>query len=223
MSFTVIPCAQRTPAWVTARLGRLTSSRAADMLAVIKSGEAASRRNLRVQLVLERLTGRSQERAYLSQAMIDGIEREAEARGWYEALTGRLLTETGFLSHDGALAGCSLDGHVGYFEGIVEIKAPIAATHLEYLKTGVVPGEYQKQITHALWISGARWCDWLTYQPDFPEEMQVRIVRVQRDEAAIAEYERKALAFLAEVERELDAILTTNNLADRLAAAVGVA
>lgn len=191
------------------------------MLAQIKSGEAAARRNLKVQLVLERLTGRSHERAYLSQAMQDGVERETDARGWYEALTGRLITETGFLSHDTIRAGCSLDGHVGDFEGIVEIKSPIPATHLDYLKTGIVPGEYYKQIVHALWISGARWCDWLSYQPDFPDPMHVRMVRVRRDEAAIAEYEKKAVAFLAEVETELQSILTTNNLSEQLAAAAG--
>lgn len=209
MNFHVIDAPQRSPEWFTARLGKLTGSRAADMLATIKSGgEAAGRRNLRVQLLLERITGRSQETGFVTPAMQAGIDREVDACAVYEALTGHLLTSTGFLVHDSILAGCSLDGHVGDFEGIIEIKSPLAATHLEYVKSGVIPGDYLKQILHGLWISGAQWCDWLSYHPDFPKALRVKLVRVVRDEAAIAAYEKAALAFLAEVDREVDALAT---------------
>jgi hypothetical protein len=81
---------QRSPAWIAARLGRLTGSRAADMMTTVKSGEAAGRRNLRVQLVLERLTGVSQESGYVSRDMQYGLDREADAFGAYEAATGQL-------------------------------------------------------------------------------------------------------------------------------------
>jgi hypothetical protein len=204
---------QRTDEWHALRLGKLTGSRAADMLATIKTGEAAARRNYRVQLVIERLTGRSQENGYVSPAMLQGAEREADACGLYEAVTGRLITNTGFCEHDALQAGCSLDGHVGDFEGIIEIKSPLAATHFEYLKTGVVPGDYQKQILHGLWITGAAWCDWLSYHPDFPEALQVKLVRIMRDDLAIADYEKKARAFLAEVDRELEVLATLGNVA----------
>lgn len=201
--FAVMDVVQGTPEWHQVRLGRLCSSKAADMLATLKSGgEAAGRRNLRVQLALERITGRSQDREFQSQAMKDGAERERDARSLYEAVTGEIVTETGFLAHIQHEAGASLDGHLGDFEGIVEIKSPIAATHWDYIKTGVIPGEYQKQILHALWITGAAWCDWLSYHPEFPESIRVKLVRVKRDDKAIAEYEQKAIAFLAEVSRE---------------------
>ncbi len=193
---------QRSDAWFAARLGKLTGSRAADMLATIKSGEAAARRNLRVQLVLERVTGKSQENGFVSQAMQTGIEREVDAAAIYEAVTGRILTQSGFLAHDTLAAGCSLDGHVGAFEGIIEIKSPQPPAHLEYLKTGTVPGDYLKQILHGLWITGASWCDWLSYNPDFPESLQVKLVRIPRDEGAIAAYEKAVIAFLADVDRE---------------------
>ncbi len=206
MSFTVLDAPQRSEPWFTARLGRLTGSRAADMLATIKSGEAAARRNLRVQLVLERLTRRSQENGYQSPAMLQGIAREPDAYALYENLTGRILTRTGFICHDTLAAGCSLDGHVGDFEGIIEIKAPTASTHLEYLKTGVIPGEYAKQIAHGLWITGAQWCDWLSYNPDFPEALQSKLVRVERDYALIRAYEKAVLEFLDEVDREEDQV-----------------
>lgn len=221
MNFTVVDCAQRTQEWAAARLGRLTASRAADMLSRIKSGEpAAGCRHLKTQLVLERLTGRSQENGYQSQAMKDGIEREPDALLLYEALTGQIVTRTGFLKHTTLMAGASLDGHVGDFELLIEAKCPLASTHLEFLETGRVPGEYEKQIRHELWLTGAPAADFLSYCPDFPESLQARIVRVTRDEKAIAEYEKEATTFLADIERKLETLLTLTNLRGTLAAAV---
>jgi len=199
-AFTVVEAPQGSPAWAAARLGRLTSSRAADMLATIKSGESAGRRNLRAQLALERITGRSQAPTFQSEAMRQGLAREAEAAGQYEALTGTLLRSTGFLSHTALMMGASLDGHVGEFVGVVEIKCPIAATHLEYLTTGTIPGDYRKQIAHQLFMSGARWCDWVSYCPEFPADLQLRIVRVERSDQEMAAYALAAALFLREVD-----------------------
>lgn len=205
-AFTVIDAPQRSPAWAAARLGRLTSSRAADMLAVIKSGEAAGRRNLRVQLALERITGVAQAPTYQSAAMLQGIEREAEAAGRYETLTGTLLRSTGFLQHGSQMVGASLDGHVGDFAGLVEVKCPQAATHLEYLTTGQVPGDYRKQVVHQLYVSGARWCDWVSYCPEFPEGLQLKVVRIERQDQEIASYALAAALFLKEVDAAVAAI-----------------
>lgn len=216
MRFIELDCDQRSPEWVAARLGRLTGSRAADMLATIQKGEAAARRNLRTQLVLERLTGRSQESNYQSPAMLQGIEREWDAGLTYEALTGRVIRRSGFLAHQDLMAGCSLDGHIGDFDIIVEAKCPIPATHLEYIETGKVPRDYQGQITHNLWITGARACDWFSYNPDFPEPLQMRLVRVERDEAAIADYEQKVIAFLNEVDQKLASLRTLIDLKSTL-------
>lgn len=216
----ILDCEQRSEAWARARLGRLTASRAVDMLTTIKSGEAAGRRNLRAMLVLERLTNKPQESGYVSAAMQQGTDREPDALLWYEALTGQIVHRTGFITHDDLMAGASLDGHIGDFEGLVEAKSPIPATHLEYLRTGTVPGDYLAQITHQLWITGAQWCDWLSYQPDFPESCRCKVVRVLRDEAAIKDYEAKAKAFLAEVDRDLAAVLTMIDPAAQLKAAV---
>jgi YqaJ-like recombinase protein len=223
MSVTVFNVEQRSPEWFALRAGKLTSTCAADMLATLKSGgEAAGRRNLRVRLALERMAGRSLERDFTSRAMQDGADREADAYAAYEALTGQLLSRTGFVALNEYQAGCSLDGHAGDFEGLIEIKAPIHATHWEYLRTGTVPGDYLKQVQHAMWITGAKWCDWLSYHPDFPPALQVKLVRVARDESAIADYERKALAFLAEVQREYEAITTMADFAAQLQRAAEV-
>jgi hypothetical protein len=206
--FDVIACDQRSPAWFAARLGRLTGSRAADALAVLKrgSGEAAGRRNLRIQLVLERLTGQPQEDGYCSPAMQQGIDREPAARAAYEAVTGTLLQTSGFLQHPTLLAGVSLDGFVGDYAGLVEIKAPLAATHLDYVRTGTIPADYLTQVRHALWITGAAWCDWCSYCPEFPPELQLKIVRVVSVPQELAAYEVMVRAFLVEVDREFNEV-----------------
>ena len=185
-----------------------------------KSAEAKSRLHLRVQLMLERVTKRSHEREFVSAAMQDGIDREADATTLYEALTGTLLQPVGFVSDDRVMVGVSPDGVVNDFEGIVEVKAPMAATHWEYLRTGVVPADYLKQITHGLWVTGARWCDWMSYHPDFPEALQAKLVRVPRDEEAIKDYHVQATAFLAEVDRDVEALRTMADLRGTLAEAV---
>jgi putative phage-type endonuclease len=219
---TVIDCEQRSPEWSAARCGRLTASRAADMLSKTAKGEwAAGRKILRTQLLLERVTGKSQDSGgYQSQAMKDGADREPDSLLMYEAITGTIITRTGFISHDVLMVGASLDGMISDFEGLVEAKCPIPATHLEYLKSGKVPGEYLKQIRHQLWVTGAQWCDFMSFCPSFPEHLQVKLVRVYRDETDIAEYAREVRTFLAEVDQEVSALLSMTNLRGQLAASV---
>lgn len=216
--FTIIDAPQRSPEWYAARLGRLTGSCAGEMLATIKSGESAARRNLRLRLVLERLTGRSQESDYVSPAMQAGIDREADAIAAYEALTGELVRATGFLAHATHLAGCSLDGHLGDFDKLVSVKCRQPTAHLEHLRTGKIPAEAFAQIRHELWIAGAGFHDYLSWNPDFPTALQTRIVTVTRAHAEIPEYEAKALAFLEEVERDLSAVMTMMNPTEQLQA-----
>jgi hypothetical protein len=192
-----------------ARLGRLTSSTADAMLSRPRdksAKESAGRRNLRVRLALERVVGRPVESDYQSQSMREGSEREADALAYYEALTGVLLDKTGFLSHTSLLAGASLDGHLDDFTGIVEVKSPLPATHWEYIRSNTVPLDYTRQIQHQMWITGADWCDFVSFNPDFPDTLRLKVVRFLRDEPALVEYERQVVAFLAEVDRDVDAI-----------------
>ncbi len=205
-AFSVVDAEQRSPEWFLARLGRLTGSRAADMLATIKTGEAAARRDLRIQLVCERLTQTLQEDAFVNAAMQRGIELEPAAFRAYEALTGDLAQRTGFLAHDTLAIGCSLDGHVGDFTGILEAKCPKSATHLKYLRAKTVPPDYLPQITHNLWVSGAEWADFLSYDDRFPPPLQTFLVRVHRSDVDLDAYISKALAFLDEVAAEVAAV-----------------
>jgi hypothetical protein len=205
-SFDVIEADQRSAAWSQARAGRLTGSAAADMLAQIKSGEAAARRNLRTKLVVERLTGQPLEDGFVSPAMQWGADKEADAFSAYEAHSGNVVRRTGFLAHRELMAGCSLDGDIEDFAGIVEIKCPMSATHFGYLKAKCVPSTHLPQIIHNLWISGAAFCDFVSYDPRFPEHLQLFVCRVPRNDIDILSYAKCAESFLKEVDDECAAM-----------------
>lgn len=201
--FTVIDAEQRSPEWFAARLGRLTGSVAGDMLAQGRgAAEAVSRRNLRVNLALERITGRPMGSVVVTQAMQDGIDREETARAEFEAATGELVYQTGFLSHHDLMAGASLDGHMGDFEALVSIKCRQPSAHLEFLRTKAIPADAMAQMQHELWLTGAKKHTYVNFNPDFPAELRLSWVDVVRDEQAIADYEAAALKFLQEVELE---------------------
>lgn len=203
-SFTIVDAPQRSPEWYAARAGRLTGSRAGDILARLKSGgEAACRRDYRVQLAAERLTGIPQESGFVNAEMQRGIDCEPFARASYEARTGLFVRETGFLQHSSLMVGCSLDGDVDDFFGIQEFKCPKSATHLTYLRTRTVPTEYMPQIRHNLWVSGAQWCDFVSWDDRFPAHLQLVVIRVHAKDADIDGYAKEAMRFLAEVAVEL--------------------
>ena len=204
MSCTIVTCDQRSPEWFAARVGRLTASAAGDMLATVRSGEAAARRNLRTKLLLERLTGKVLDSGFTTRAMQQGVEREPLARAAYEALTGDLVVEVGFVQLDGVMAGCSPDGVFLDKDGRIvrglELKAPEPTAHLDYYLTRTLPAHYRAQIVHSLWVTGASRWEWMSHNPDFPEAMQTVMLGVDRDEDEVAAYAEKALAFLAEVD-----------------------
>jgi hypothetical protein len=204
VNFTIIDAPQRSPEWFLARCGRLTGSVAKAMLSTIQKGESAARRDLRIKLVVERLTGKPEEDGYVNDVMQRGIDCEPLAFAAYEGLTGNIAQRTGFLAHTDLMVGCSLDGHVDEFVGIVELKCPKSATHWGYLR-GQSIAEHMPQITHNLWVTGAAWCDFLSFDDRFPASMQTFLKRVHRADVDIDAYEKSALAFLDEVEREVTA------------------
>lgn len=209
MSFTVLQAPQRSEAWFRARLGRLTGTSAAAMLA---KPTTATYQNLRIRLVTERLTGTPQEDDFTNDAMAWGVAHEDEARIAYELATGVQVLESGFLAHDTLMAGCSLDGHVGDMVGVIEIKAPFkTARHVATVRGGI-PSDYLPQITHNLWISGAVWCDYVSYDPRLPERLRLSVHRVQASGLKLPDYAKAAEAFLRDVDTELAALQTMANL-----------
>jgi predicted phage-related endonuclease len=206
MKFQVIDHPQRSPEWFAARAGRLTGSVACDMLARIKSGEAAARRDLRVRLAVERLTGLPQEDGFINPAMQRGIDCEPQAFAAFEAHTGEMVRRTGFLSAEGLMVGASLDGDINDFEGILECKCPKSATHVGYLRAQGLPQAHVAQVTHNLWVSGAKWLDFCSWDDRLPAPLHFFHVRVYAKDLDIASYEAEALKFLAEVDAEVDAL-----------------
>ncbi len=204
MNFTIVDAEQRSAAWFAARAGRLTGSVAKHLAAMNKDkSEPAARRDLRTRLALERLTGRPiEEDDYQNADMKRGITLEPEALMAFEAATGSLVQQTGFLAHNELPIGCSLDGHMDDFAGILELKAPRPANHLKYIKAGVLPTEHRFQIVHNMLVTGAQFAYFCSYAPDFPEALRLFTVRVERDEAEIKSYEVLVRLFLGEVDRE---------------------
>lgn len=214
MNGTVIDCAPRSPEWYRARLGRVTSSEANDLLKTTKTGEASGRRDLRMRKVLERVTGKSQDSNYVSHDMLNGIAREADGLSLYEARASVMLCFSGFIAHTSLMCGWSPDGHTHDFTGFVEAKSPKASTHWDTLKSGHVPIEYVRQMLHGgFWIGGCEWGDYVSYHPDFPEGLQMFIKRLHRRDLDLDAHEKAVCAFLDEVDRECQAIATMTNLA----------
>lgn len=189
---------QRTDDWFAARLGKVTASRVADVMARTKSGPSASRANYAAQLVTERLTGRQAD-SFSNAAMQWGTDTEPQARAMYELATGGTVTECGFFDHPTvAMSGASPDGLVGD-DGIVEIKCPNSATHIETLRGSAIPQKYILQMQWQLACTGRAWCDFASFDPRLPEPMQLHVTRIERDDAMIADIEAAITDFLAEV------------------------
>lgn len=189
---------QGTIEWQMLRLGKVTASRVADVMATVKEGEAATRKTYRTQLIAERLTGRKEE-GFSSEAMRWGVEQEPVARAMYEARTGNFVDQVPFVDHPRIrMFGCSPDGLVGD-DGLVEIKCPNTTTHLEYLEANKAPKKYMAQIMAQLAVTERSWCDFVSFDPRLPDGLQLLIIRVERDDKYISLMEAEVEKFLDEV------------------------
>jgi putative phage-type endonuclease len=199
---------QRTEEWFQQRLGKVTASRISDVIAKTKTGVSTSRQNYLIQLVSERLTGKKGD-SYVNQAMLDGIEREDAARKLYEIERNISVSEVGFFEHPVlSMSGASPDGAVhaeieGKYAGLIEIKCPIETTHTNTLMSKSVPTKYIPQMQWQLACTGASWVDFVSYNPNFPPELQLFISRVDRDQSYITELEVEVEKFLEEVEQTI--------------------
>jgi putative phage-type endonuclease len=190
---------QQTEEWFTARLGKATASRVSDVCAKIKSGEASTRRNYRIQLVCERITGTLTEH-FTTRDMEWGTEQEPFARAAYEAATGNFVDECGSVDHSTIpMFAASPDGLIGK-DGLIEIKCPRPATHLEWMLDGRVPAQHKPQMIAQIACTGRKWVDFVSFDPRMPEHLQLFIVRFTPSPKEIEEIEAQVSTFLAEVE-----------------------
>jgi putative phage-type endonuclease len=189
---------QRSEEWFQIRIGKVTASRIADVCARTKSGWGAGRKNYMAELVAERLTGTRQE-GFTNAAMQWGTDMEPEARIAYEFYRDATVAEIGFVPHPSiAETGASPDGLVRD-DGLVEIKCPNTATHLETLLGAELPQKYFYQIQWQLACTERQWCDFVSYDPRLPESMRMHVERVKRDDSVIAALEKDVTDFLNEL------------------------
>lgn len=196
---------QRSAEWFAARLGKVTASRVSDVMAKTKTGYGAGRANYMSELICERLTGERQE-GYTSAAMQWGTDIEPQARAAYAFHMDADVAEVGFIDHPSIkMFGASPDGLVGE-TGLVEIKCPNAATHIDTLLSETVPGKYITQMQVQMACTGRAWCDFVSFDPRLPADLQLWVKRIDRDEAMIREIEAEVQAFLAELEAKVTAL-----------------
>jgi putative phage-type endonuclease len=193
---------QGTPEWFAARLGNVTASRVADVIAKTKSGYSASRENYMAQLICERMTGTVAE-SFTNSAMQWGTETEPLARAAYESIADVLVDEVGYVQHPRIeRAGASPDGLIGLF-GLLEIKCPNTATHIDTLITEQVPTKYITQMQWQMVCTGRAWCDFVSFDPRLPNGLQVFVKRVEFDTEYAATLEIEVVKFLAELDTKI--------------------
>lgn len=200
----LIDCEQGSPDWLAMRVGRVTGSRVCDVMATLKKGgDSAARRNYKAEIVCEMLTGLTAEH-FVTPAMQWGIENEVFARNAYELEHDATVEPVGFAIHPRMPRfGASPDGLVGD-DGLIEIKCPNTATHIDYILGGEVPEAYQPQMLAEMACTGRAWCDFVSFDSRLPKRLKLFVRRFNRDEARIAAMESEVAKFLAEVDETLE-------------------
>jgi len=193
---------QRSDAWHEIRLGKATASRIADIIAKTKSGYSASRDNYMAQLICERLTGQKGE-SFTNAAMEHGTQTEPLARSAYENARSLLVKEVGFINHPRIeMSGASPDGLVAE-DGLVEIKCPNTATHIDTLLSGKVPTKYITQMQWQMLCCQRKWCDFVSFDNRLPEHLQLFVQEVEFDPEYAAMLEKEVIQFLAELDSKV--------------------
>lgn len=196
---------QGSEEWLAIRVGKVTASRVADVIARTKTGWGASRANYMAELIAERLTGAPAER-FTNTAMQWGTDHEPEARTAYEFETNTEVKEVGFVPHPSIImSGASPDGLVGD-RGLVEIKCPNTATHIDTLLSEAVPLKYLTQMTWQLVCTRRDWCDFVSFDPRLPEHMRLFFWRFEPTQESRDIMEGDVREFLIELDGKMSAL-----------------
>lgn len=204
---------QGTPEWRLQRLGKASASRISDIISTTKSGYSNSRGNYMADLLCERLTGEPA-KSFTTIDMRWGTDTEPFARDTYAFYRDVSVQQVGFLLHPSISdAGASPDGLVGD-NGLVEIKCPLTATHIETVLSDNVPTKYIPQMQFQLVVTGRAWCDFVSFDPRLPEEMRLFVKRVERDDRLIEKIESEVRKFLAELDAKIAALKSKFGVAE---------
>jgi len=201
----ILDVEQGTDRWAQARCGRITASRAADVIAMTKKGEGAGRRDYRTEILVERLTGVPVPQ-FVSKEMLWGLQQEPFARAAYEMHAAVFVDQVGFvISPDYDFFGCSPDGYIGD-DGMLQIKCPNTTTHLGWLMGGVIPAEHVPQMVAEMAVTGRKWVDFVSFDPRLPEHLQLFVKRYHRNEKHIDGMITEVVHFHRECESVLKAL-----------------
>jgi putative phage-type endonuclease len=185
---------QRTPDWIAARRGLCTGSRVKELF-----GTKAARTTYMHQLVAERMTDVAAE-FFVNDAMKHGTEQEPFAREEYEAKTGEIVSEVGFVLHPTIeFFGASPDGLIGD-DGLIEIKCPTTVKYVSWVIDNEIPKEHKPQMIAQLVCTGRKWCDFVAYDPRIKVGPKIWIKRFTPTEKEREEVEEVVSQFLQEVD-----------------------
>lgn len=186
------------------RLGRATASEFNSIITRLRGGgEAAARRNYRIRLTLERVTGKTPTRFSNDYTDWGHDTEELATVEWMvrNPEQAHLLIKCGFIKHDWLMAGASPDRLLGD-DATFEVKCFNSANHYEALTTGMLPREYVAQVQGQLWITKRKYAIVVMYDPDFPPESQLIVLHVERDEKYIDNLAVDVSNFLDEVDAQ---------------------
>ena len=192
---------QGSDEWFAVRMGKITASKLGDLMRVTKYGESTYKTRLRMELAIERLTGKSASPNFMNKAMQDGVEREPDARKLFEAITGKEVAECGSFNHpDIVNTSASPDGLIRGEDAVLELKCPTHITHAKNLLSEKMPKNYEYQVQWQIACTGSEYAYFASYHPDFPKDLRLKFVKVEKDVKLIAELEKAVREFDVEVE-----------------------
>ena len=192
---------QGSEEWHAVRLGKITASRLGDLMKKTKYGESTYKTRLRMELAIERITNTSASSIVMNRAMHDGIEREPDARKLFEAVTGKEVALSGSHDHpDIVNTSASPDGLLRGENAILEIKCPTHTTHAKNLMADGMDKRYLYQVQWQIACTESTNGYFASYHPDYPTELRLKWVRVERDDEVIAQITDEVRKFDIEVE-----------------------
>ena len=192
---------QGSESWYKARMGKVTASKLSDLMRKTKYGESTYKTRLRMELAIERLTGKSASDNFMNRAMQDGVEREPDARKLFEAITGKDVALCGSFDHpDVVNTSASPDGLIRGEDAVLELKCPTHVTHAKNLLSETMPKNYEYQVQWQIACTESEYAYFASYHPDFPKELRLKWVKVLRDNIMILELEDAVRQFDIEVE-----------------------
>ena len=192
---------QGSEEWFASRVGKITASRLGDIMRKTKWGESTYKAKVRLELAIERITGKSASSVVMNQAMRDGVEREPQARALFEAITGKEVAEVGSFDHPTIVnTSASPDGLIRGENSCLEIKCPLATTHAKNLMSDTMPKNYIYQVQHQIQCTESDFAYFASYHPDFPKDLRLKIVKVDRDDEVINSLNTAIRQFDIEIE-----------------------